>query len=152
MDEDFDPQENELLDAIQFSMSEWEFQNDYENCKTRYLNRQGPEQAFLKMLEEEAESKEMKEMEENETEIEFEGYVYWIKCETLKLIKIGFSKNPTQRLTQLNMGPTELTLLKAIPADRELERYWHKVLKDSRVNGEWFLPSGEVMDSIGKDE
>lgn len=67
------------------------------------------------------------------------GFVYCIKHHERNAVKIGFSKDPWKRLRQLQTGSSDMfTLFDKLPGDRALERAFHKVFEDRRLQGEWF--------------
>ena len=72
---------------------------------------------------------------------------YFIQdAETLR-IKIGVSDDPQARLKSLQCGSsTRLRLLGSIDGDLEAEL--HRRLSNSRLHGEWFEPSSDVLDAV----
>lgn len=77
------------------------------------------------------------------------GYVYFIRGKHLGLIKIGYSKDPYQRLRELQQpNPDDLTLLAMRVGDVELEHALHARFADQRQRGEWFLPCPELMEEV----
>jgi len=72
------------------------------------------------------------------------GYVYFIADDSAnaEYVKIGFSKNPKKRLSDLQVAnPKELVLIGMIELDQVGEKMIHKYLKentDAYVRGEWF--------------
>jgi hypothetical protein len=77
------------------------------------------------------------------------GYVYFIQCGTDGPIKIGFGKDPKQRLKIAQVyNPVMLVLLTYEPGQRDLESYYHTVFKEYHVYGEWFLPSEDLKKHI----
>lgn len=80
------------------------------------------------------------------------GSVYFIQARTLGLIKIGYSSDVKKRIETLQTGcPDEIDLLRTIPGSVELERAIHGRFAASRVRGEWFTPSAELMQFIEGD-
>lgn len=64
-------------------------------------------------------------------------------------VKIGLTNNPEQRLEHLQTGsPYRLKLLAVIRAGRSLERAYHSYFDGSRLNGEWFARSPDLMGEI----
>ena len=74
--------------------------------------------------------------------------IYFIQCQSTHLIKIGNSVQPIARFSQLNNGPTELEMLAIMDGVREGEVELHKRFESSRVRGEWFSPTKELIDFI----
>jgi hypothetical protein len=72
--------------------------------------------------------------------------VYFLRAETLGLIKIGFSEKIESRLASLRIGrPDALTLLGVISGSTPVtEREVHAQFEGDRVRGEWFHPSDEL--------
>lgn len=71
------------------------------------------------------------------------GYIYFIGTEAGP-IKIGWAKNPYERLRKLQTAHYErLELLGAfvVPSPRSFERELHMALDRARLVGEWFLRS-----------
>ncbi|HGH5401274.1 TPA: DUF1376 domain-containing protein [Raoultella ornithinolytica] len=72
----------------------------------------------------------------------FNGYVYFIRNPLSGLIKIGYSKNPWARLSELrrNYG-SELSVVATIKTVDKSEVSIHATLTQFRVEGEWFTES-----------
>ena len=66
------------------------------------------------------------------------------------LVKIGFSKNPEQRLKQLQTGACHpLRIYRMIPTGtRALETVLHKQYQEYRRQGEWFELTLDQVDAI----
>jgi hypothetical protein len=81
--------------------------------------------------------------------IALKGFVYLIKYGSSNLYKIGLSKNPKERLKQLQSAiPENLFLLHTIEASNmmELEAYFHQMFSHCRARSEWFeLTDDEVL-------
>lgn len=78
--------------------------------------------------------------------IALKGFVYLIKYADSNLYKIGLSKNPSERLKQLQSAISEkLTLLHTIKTSdmMELESYFHQMFAASRARSEWFELSND---------
>jgi hypothetical protein len=68
------------------------------------------------------------------------GYVYVCKSD-INLFKIGYSKNPEERMKQLGLGSSiKHKLLYKIPTENmhQLEKELHKKFKEKREHSEWF--------------
>lgn len=77
--------------------------------------------------------------------------IYFILDKSTDLVKIGYSKNPVQRLKQLQTGNGQsLELLYSIVGDRNYEAFLDKFFDACRVHGEWFNKRS-VMNWIHKD-
>ena len=76
------------------------------------------------------------------------GYVYFIRCDKTKLVKIGFSESyPTARLRQLQTGSGgKLHLIAFITAPASRERELHREFSAQHERGEWFRLEGEFAD------
>ncbi len=76
--------------------------------------------------------------------------IYFIQDQKTYAIKIGFTAgNPLSRLDALQTGnPNKLSLLKSIDGDMGLESSLHEQFKESRINGEWFHPSADLLKYI----
>ncbi|MEB0325779.1 DUF1376 domain-containing protein [Citrobacter portucalensis] len=75
----------------------------------------------------------------------FNGYVYFIKNPASGLIKIGYSKNPWARLSELrrNYG-SELSVVATIKTVEKSETSIHAAFDRYRVEGEWFIESESI--------
>lgn len=77
------------------------------------------------------------------------GQVYFILNESAGMVKIGFSRNPEKRLTELRTGSAgEIKLLATIEGSLAIERQLHKRFEMHRRNGEWFIYSDEIRSYI----
>lgn len=75
------------------------------------------------------------------------GYVYFIEYIQEKTVKIGYSKNPKKRLSQLQVGASsDLSLLCAIPGDEDTEILLHAIFGRCRVRGEHFKMTDQICD------
>lgn len=77
------------------------------------------------------------------------GYVYVLKCGDH--YKIGQSKRPRKRLTQLRTGsphPIEVVHTLRTAHFRAIERTLHVKFRDKRGTGEWFALSDEDIEYI----
>lgn len=73
--------------------------------------------------------------------MEKKGYVYFIGDKNHTGIKVGFSKNPTRRLRELQIAnPSKLEILYLIPnSTKDNEAYYHRVFSDFlNISGEWY--------------
>lgn len=75
------------------------------------------------------------------------GYVYYMGGGG-KTIKIGFSKNPWARLSDLRVAQPDVTLLATEPGSLELERQRHEQFAADRTKGEWFTFSDTLRAHI----
>jgi hypothetical protein len=75
--------------------------------------------------------------------------VYFVQGESTGLIKIGESVDPVSRVTELAKCGSENLLLLAIVANgSRTERELHAKLSGSRIHGEWFNPTPEVLNEV----
>jgi hypothetical protein len=80
---------------------------------------------------------------------DYETYLYFIEAVGLKRVKIGVSKDPEERLKQLQTGsPISLSMVAKCPGDVNIERSLHKKLSEYRVDGEWFHLSDKLQNII----
>jgi len=71
------------------------------------------------------------------------GCVYFIRCG--EYVKIGYSINPLQRLTDLQTGmPYRLEILASEWGTPEDEKFYHAKFKHLRHVGEWFHRTDEL--------
>lgn len=68
-----------------------------------------------------------------------QGSVYFLACDN-KYLKIGFAGNVSERVKELQTGcPFELKLIGVLTdVPEECERWFHAVLREEHVRGEWF--------------
>jgi hypothetical protein len=78
-----------------------------------------------------------------------DGYIYFIQGESGGAIKIGHSMDPVKRLRDLQTSyPDNLILLLMVAGSETDEKALHEQLAASRLKGEWFSPSDEVLSAI----
>lgn len=77
-------------------------------------------------------------------------YIYFIGRGDSGPIKIGRSKNFMQRWDDLQVANAEVLELEALLISRpgRTESHVHRLLKDSRIRGEWFARSEAVLGFI----
>lgn len=75
------------------------------------------------------------------------GWVYFIICQGAPHVKIGFTKGDVQkRLKSLQTGSaSELIMLVKHPGTPETERRLHERFASSRLYGEWFKATDELV-------
>lgn len=74
--------------------------------------------------------------------------IYFIQAEN-GLIKIGFSKNVTSRLSNMQVrSPLKLTLLSTIKGTVVMEKELHYKFSKFREHGEWFKPTQDIINFI----
>lgn len=80
----------------------------------------------------------------------FKGsFVYFIACDEMDIVKIGFASDPEQRLAGLQTAfPYPLRIAKTIDGDFEKEKELHEKFKDYRKSGEWFDFNNEIKHYI----
>lgn len=71
-----------------------------------------------------------------------DGFVYYAR--NGHKIKIGFSKNPWARITELKTGCPELRLVATERGTKELEKQRHNQFSEYRFVGEWFCLSDDI--------
>jgi hypothetical protein len=81
-----------------------------------------------------------------ETGCRLASYVYFIQRGVDGPIKIGYSRKPKSRLSQLQSAfPETLRMLGVIPGDKAKERALHDRFDGIRVKGEWFAPDRSLI-------
>lgn len=75
------------------------------------------------------------------SEYRIDSYVYAVEEADGELVKIGFAKNPTKRLSSLQTGNgRKLVITGLAPGGRRLEKALHRKLGEvCRLVGEWFV-------------
>lgn len=78
--------------------------------------------------------------------------VYFIQNE-FGDVKIGFSKEPVKRLSELQSGtPGDLELIRVIDGERPTEKWLHDRFSDLHINREWFRFDPEMMTARPPEE
>lgn len=74
------------------------------------------------------------------------SYVYFLRSEATRAIKIGVTRRPTKRMSALQGGTTDkLTLLGMIDGDVQMERSLHAEFAETRISGEWFKETAALI-------
>ena len=79
------------------------------------------------------------------------GLVYFIYMENnMKMFKIGYTTNLTQRLVSLQIGnPYLLCVYKTIENVSNLNESWlHKFFSKKQIRGEWFAITPDMVDFV----
>jgi hypothetical protein len=78
--------------------------------------------------------------------------IYFVQCGAAGPIKIGYvRKDMRQRLSAMQNGNHEkLRVLACTDGDVPYERALHKRFSASRIRGEWFTPTDELLTLISK--
>lgn len=82
------------------------------------------------------------------------GLVYFVRAETLGLIKIGHAEDLAPRFSALrSQSPDRLRMLGVIETAtaRSEERRLHERFRDTRHHGEWFLETDALLALIAAD-
>jgi hypothetical protein len=78
--------------------------------------------------------------------------IYFIQEPAEDAIKIGYSTEPSRRLSTLQTShPRDLELLAVWPGDQNLEKQIHERFAQFRIRGEWFRPAQELLDFISEN-
>lgn len=122
--------------------------------KVRDLCREEPE--AVESVAEKADGKlgvrllEILEDENPEYITPHQGYVYVVEAEP-GVVKIGRSKDPERRVSQLSTGnPNTLELLASVECENalEAERRLHREYSTEKASGEWFDIGAEERDEL----
>ncbi|MFJ7315254.1 DUF1376 domain-containing protein [Pseudomonas sp. NPDC098747] len=85
----------------------------------------------------------------SESLLGFKGYVYFVTEPSSDLVKIGYSKNPWARLSELRRSHgVELSVAATIKTVEKSEVSVHELLAEFRSEGEWFCKSSCITDLI----
>jgi len=80
--------------------------------------------------------------------------IYFILDRAGNAVKIGYTRDQRSlaaRVVDLQIGnPRQLELLFAIPGGRAGEKFLHRMLRSSRLCGEWFECTKEVVNVMYK--
>lgn len=75
------------------------------------------------------------------------GFVYILK--TGAFAKVGYSRNPDQRLAQLQVNlPEPSKIIARFPGTRSLEYRLHHYLRDHHLHDEWFQWCQQLTDLV----
>lgn len=78
-------------------------------------------------------------------------FIYFIRTVNSNMVKIGKSKNPLKRLSQLQTGNRELIYIDAmISLNDKYEKIIHKYFKKEHSGKEWFFLSDRLNDFIDR--
>lgn len=73
------------------------------------------------------------------------GAIYFVRDDEADSIKVGYSRTPWTRLSNLQVGSARpLRLVGVIAAPPEVEPLVHNWLAEGRKRGEWFMDAGVV--------
>lgn len=87
-----------------------------------------------------------KERLEAPMRVTLKSHVYFIQQGESGSVKIGYSKNPAQRLATLQTGHSEPLHMRAMaPGSMAQERALHDRFSHLRVSGEWFRPGEDLI-------
>jgi hypothetical protein len=76
-------------------------------------------------------------------------HVYFVRAGPDGPVKIGLARDVARRLKTLQTAsPVPLLLLGVVPGDAKVERQLHRRFAGSRLRGEWFTPSPELLAHI----
>lgn len=116
-----------------------------------YLNRFGTNYQTDYLRSEEAKRKTQIKYKELINKEDNRGFVYVFANFFSGVCKIGFTKNPLNRLKQVQTGcPYKLEIVLVINGSVKVEKALHRKYKKFKTNGEWFLFRGELKESIQK--
>jgi hypothetical protein len=76
--------------------------------------------------------------------------VYFIRSGDAGAIKVGTTATLESRIRDLDCGPEPLSLIGTVPGGRALEKSIHTALRPYRRRLEWFRPTPEVLDFVGR--
>lgn len=78
------------------------------------------------------------------------GFIYFVACEPLQAVKIGFTKShPHVRLRALQTGcPSRLKLLAFVEGSVDEEQQLHQAFRPLHIHGEWFRHEMKLRDFI----
>lgn len=79
--------------------------------------------------------------------------IYFIGNLQYGFVKIGYSKNPSKRLSGIQTGcPFSLSILKTEQGNLDHEKMYHKKFKKLNTNGEWFKIDGDLKEYLNIEE
>lgn len=78
------------------------------------------------------------------------GYLYFIRSEEQRAIKVGFTVDMVTRLQDLRSGnPSQIEIDAFVPAEPAAEAEFHRIMKPHRIRREWY-PSDNLMDGLAE--
>lgn len=78
-----------------------------------------------------------------------DAWIYFVGQQPDGPVKVGYSKNPFDRMASLQTGnPRPLALIWVVEGDLGTERMIHEALAEHRLGGEWFRRVPAVFDFI----
>ncbi len=114
-----------------------------------YWKRKNEEKKAAAIRKEELARRKEEAIEEAERKKR--GFVYFFQGECGGAIKIGYSRDPEQRLKSIQTGyPDTVKILLIIPGTEKAEKALHEQFEKSRLRGEWFKPDDYVIEEIEK--
>ena len=82
---------------------------------------------------------------------EFDGFIYFLRNEITRNIKIGFSMDVEKRIKDLQTSnDSELKLLKYVKGTLKQEKAIHIAFSYLNLRGEWFRSSRELLTYINR--
>lgn len=124
--------------------------NATEDKKNREINNKELK-LHKKSLKREVQEIQNKKRAINIKIIKESEYIYVVGNEEQSICKIGYSTNPTNRISGIQTGcPYKLKFLLIIKGNMLMEQELHKKYAKQRLNGEWFSYSGPLKYSIEK--
>jgi len=84
-------------------------------------------------------------MRQNKIKESDKGFVYVIGSLTKNICKIGFSKNPERRISEIQTScPHPLELILSFEGDMRTEKRLHRKYIQYKTHGEWFTIRGRL--------
>jgi hypothetical protein len=80
----------------------------------------------------------------------FAKFTYFARCLTTGNIKIGRSREPNERMKQLQAATGNPHELLATLRGGENESAYHSIFTEHRLYGEWFAPAPEILAEIDR--
>lgn len=78
-----------------------------------------------------------------------EGQVYFLRRTSDQAIKIGWSKDPLQRQSEVERrAATDVDLIATFPAQRAVEYALHQRFASERLDGEWFASHDRLEEAV----
>ena len=114
------------------------------------------EEIILSIIPKEMWTEEMKEsgraFRSNTEDVplrELNQFIYLIEAGDNQFLKIGFTRNPSKRLSILQSGnPLPLCMVSLVKGDKQLEARLHKKFAKRKVRGEWFSYSVAIVNEF----
>jgi len=152
--------ENRVIPFLQshkfrYLQATWQYEKSNSFTRNPFLSSASPQQAIAlcqagkQLLPQSLQSSSIKVIEKNQNIKTTSAYIYFIASEDYNYLKIGFSKNPSSRLAELQASqPQALVYLGSGSANRERFEDLMRKFEHLLVRSGWFSFTPELQKHI----